>query len=221
MKNKSINYSAIIKEARLSKGISQEVLAARVGVRKTTISNYEIGYTTPSEEIFEKIAYALDINLSKMIEIGAGDSFDLNLPRTFQGVNDVFIPYIRPNNISQKTLESLTYMDAYATLPGFMLSSDGNYLCIKVTDNSMSYAGICKNDYVFIRKSCNIAEKSIVLAINTQTDEYIIRRYHRDGRSINLLPSCKEDVFSIISYDENYPQYKIIGYVEKVLSNIK
>ena len=51
MKNQRINYSAIIKEARLSKGVSQEVLAERVGVRKTTISNYETGYSSPSPEI--------------------------------------------------------------------------------------------------------------------------------------------------------------------------
>lgn len=221
MKNKEIIYSSIIKTARESRRISQESLAQRIGVRKTTISNYETGYSNPNPEMVIKIASALGYTPAQMLELKHTKDNHLNLPRTYQGVNDVFIPYIKTSNVSISTISNNGYMDSYVTLPKFMLSDDGSYLCLTVVDNSMDADGIRRNDYVFIRKSVVFPTASVVLAVNLKTEEYIIRRYHADERRISLIPSSTSGDFPIISYDQDFPEYKIVGYVEKVLSNIK
>ncbi len=221
MRNKGLIFSTIIRNARESKGVSQETLAKRLGVSKTTISNYETGYSRPTTDMVDKIALALEYTTRQMLELGTSNNKKINLPRYFQGVNDVFVPYIKPANVSLETLENQGYMDSYVTIPLFMLSDEGNYVCLCATDNSMALDGISRNDYVFVRKSRNFGNSSIVLAVNLKTNEYIIRRYHKEERTISLIPSSPGNDYYIINYDEEFPDYKIIGYVEKVLSNIK
>jgi len=221
MKNKGLIFSKIIRNARESRNMNQETLAGMLGVGKTTISNYETGYSNPSMEIIYKIAAALDYTPEQMFEISNSESNKLNLPRSFQGVNDIFIPYVRPANVSVATLGNQSYMDSYVTIPSFMLSSQGNYVCVCVTDNSMAMDGISRNDYVFVKKSHNFPNSSVVLAVNLKTNGYVIRRYHRDDHIISLMPSSPGNEYYIVSYDEEFPDYKIIGYVEKVLTQIK
>ena len=222
MKNKEWIFSEIVKLARESRNMNQETLAQKLDVRKTTISNYETGYSKPSKEMLGRIALALDYTVDQMFELANSNLGSIKQPpRSYQGVNDSFIPYIKPANVSLETLDTQLYMDSYVTVPNFMLSDEGNYVCVCVTDNSMAPDGISRNDFVFVRKSRNYSNSSIVLAVNVKTNEYIIRRYHRDDHIISLIPSSPENDYYIINYDEEFPDYKIIGYIEKVLSNVK
>lgn len=53
-----------IRRRRLQAGMSQDELAKRLGVSKTTVSNYERGVTNPSPEIMEKLADVFDVTIS-------------------------------------------------------------------------------------------------------------------------------------------------------------
>jgi len=49
-----------LKGLRISKGLSQEELGKRLGVRKQTISNWETEDATPSLDMFQNIARLFD-----------------------------------------------------------------------------------------------------------------------------------------------------------------
>ncbi|MFT0800331.1 helix-turn-helix transcriptional regulator [Bacillus swezeyi] len=49
-----------LKSVRKTKGLTQEELAKRVKTTKGTISNYENGHSTPSNEMLKDLADALD-----------------------------------------------------------------------------------------------------------------------------------------------------------------
>ena len=49
-------FGLILKKLRKTKGLNQEELANILGVRKTTISNYETGYSAPSSATLRQIA---------------------------------------------------------------------------------------------------------------------------------------------------------------------
>lgn len=51
-----------IKEARQRKNFTQEQLASRIGVAKSTLAGYETGIREPSIEIIGKIMYVLDVD---------------------------------------------------------------------------------------------------------------------------------------------------------------
>ena len=52
-----------IKTLRKSRGFSQEDLALNLGLRRSTISNYEIGRRTPSLKELERLAHVLGVGL--------------------------------------------------------------------------------------------------------------------------------------------------------------
>lgn len=59
-----LKYGQAIRAIRQSKSISQEQLADRSGLHRTYISDVELGKRNVSLENIEKIAYALNTNMS-------------------------------------------------------------------------------------------------------------------------------------------------------------
>ncbi|WP_020599216.1 helix-turn-helix domain-containing protein [Spirosoma panaciterrae] len=64
------SFASRLKELRKSKGLSQEELAEKVGVKsgKQTISNWENEKTEPTLSDIRKVAEALETTLSYLIE---------------------------------------------------------------------------------------------------------------------------------------------------------
>ena len=56
-----------IKELRKEKGITQDELATRVGVKRSVISKYESGLITPSILVLEKIAKEIEVDISCLL----------------------------------------------------------------------------------------------------------------------------------------------------------
>ncbi|UCE67222.1 MAG: helix-turn-helix transcriptional regulator [Candidatus Zixiibacteriota bacterium] len=54
-----MDYAKYVKNIRKKLGITQEQLAERIGVKRTTVGNYEIGVIKPSTDVFVKLQ-ALD-----------------------------------------------------------------------------------------------------------------------------------------------------------------
>lgn len=51
-----------LRKARKAKKLTQEQLAQLVKTKKTTISNYETGYSTPSNEMLRDLADSLEVS---------------------------------------------------------------------------------------------------------------------------------------------------------------
>lgn len=60
-------FSDILKQARIDKGISQEILAERLFVTKSAVSNWEQGKRMPDATMLIKIADCLDIDVALLI----------------------------------------------------------------------------------------------------------------------------------------------------------
>jgi putative transcriptional regulator len=66
LSGKKIKMKVKIKEFRIKKGLTQEELAQRVGVRRETIVFLEQGKYNPSLKLAFKIAKELEISLEKI-----------------------------------------------------------------------------------------------------------------------------------------------------------
>lgn len=224
MNNSTIQYGKIIQKARIDKKLSQDNIAHFIGVRKSTVSNYETGYSKPSLETFEKIGNILGYSLIEFLSLDPVLSADssLHFPRALQPGGDCYIPFYSSKSLKAGNFEHQNYMDNYLTLPSFMLESDPeSYLCAKMADNSMSGDGIFRNDCIIVRKSQTLQNKSIALVQRISDNEIFVRRYFRDGHIIAFIPSNDSDEYSIIRTDERNCEFKIIGYVEKFLTNVR
>lgn len=218
----SIDYAKIIRNLRKTYGKTQAELANEIGCGKTTICNYEARYSTPSLQVLEKIAEVFDITLAELLSADDPQASNpvFSFPRFPQTVNDTTVPYINSSSIPNGALMSDKYADSMLTLPGFMITEKENCFCIKVRDNAMANDGIHKNDFVFVHKTENIPNKSIVFATHADDNTYIIRRYWRDGHTVTLLPASDSTQYPVIRYDERNPQYRIVGYVSQALINV-
>lgn len=222
MTDNVLQYGNVIKKIRKSKKMTQQDLADKIKIGKTAISNYETGYSMPSTAILTKIAGAFEMSLIELLSYGKDyEVSKLNMPRLSQPVNDMIIPYLRERNVTQNIIAESNYMDTFITLPGFMLDETNGYICVKATDDSMEDSGIRRNDYVIVKRSVDIPNKSIVLALNHKTGKYILRRYLLDGHVIALLPASSSTRFNIIRSDARNNEYKIIGYVEKAIVKVR
>lgn len=220
--NDKINYGKIIKSLRIKHKLTQSELGDRISVGKTAISNYETGYSIPSAHILEDLASIFDMTLIEFLSYGSDNSpSSLSTPRLSQPINDKVVPYIKEANINESSMMTQKYMDSYLSLPMFMLDSDGDYICIKMPDDSMHGDNIQKNDYIIVRKSKLVENHKIVLAIHKQTGVYMIRRYVREGHIAALIPSSASPKHNIFRSDERDGEFSIIGYVEKVISSVK
>lgn len=56
-----------IRECRKRKGISQEELANKIGVKRAVISKYETGKISPRMEMIQKISYALGVSVYELV----------------------------------------------------------------------------------------------------------------------------------------------------------
>ncbi|MFX3631892.1 MAG: helix-turn-helix domain-containing protein [Candidatus Pristimantibacillus sp.] len=68
-----------LKEARKNKKLTQDELARRVNTKKSTISNYETGYSSPSHDMLLDLANTLDISLDYLL--GRTDVIDTVIER--------------------------------------------------------------------------------------------------------------------------------------------
>jgi len=60
-------FARNLKKYRLAKGLSQEELSRRAGVHVVQFSRYERGHSTPSIEVVQKLAEALEIPIDTLV----------------------------------------------------------------------------------------------------------------------------------------------------------
>lgn len=109
------NTNKIIKDLRRSFDMSQTELGRRVGVGKTTISNWETGYSSPDPDSLVKLSnifnctvdYLLGRTDSKNVEILSGDK----LPPELRGIIDA-IGVLKGTGLSNQDIQELLEMQA-------------------------------------------------------------------------------------------------------------
>lgn len=71
-----MNYGTKMRDARKAKNMTQEDLAAKIGVNRATISKYESGIISPTVEQLAEIAQALDVDFSTLYSERIARIFD-------------------------------------------------------------------------------------------------------------------------------------------------
>lgn len=89
-----VDFGKTLKELRLNAGLTQQQLAAQLGVTKTVVSYYELHTRTPSPEILVKLAaifhvssdYLLGIEKGKTIDVSGLDEQEITILITLVGL---------------------------------------------------------------------------------------------------------------------------------------
>lgn len=89
-----------IKKYRKQKGLTQKILASKVGVTASTITKYEKGDLEPSLDTIKKIANVLDVPMSTII----GDNLELGFQAHINGYAKENIYYRSPSDIREEEI---------------------------------------------------------------------------------------------------------------------
>lgn len=174
MYNENELFAKRIKELRKSWGLTQEQMAEMVQLRKTTISNYESGYATPTLSTLRR--FMLRFNLPANYFLPDADIYDKTRKVTPQLVYGTPIYYYEPANLDGLRSGEPRLMNSCLTLPRQVQLPQSGFISTSATDNSMNKLGIKKGSCVVIdTQNRELHDKDVFAAI--RDNEFIIRQY--------------------------------------------
>ncbi len=215
MQDNNDQFAARIKELRTKLGMTQEEMADIVGVRKTSISNYESGYATPTLATLKRFMENFNLPASYFLP-------DLTMEVTTKKAQIIYgtpMPYFEPANIAGLTTGERMLMDSSLTLPARMHIPKKGYISTIATDNSMNLCGIKKGSCVIINtEKKQPADGDIFAAV--RNNELIIRRYRNniEGTYMEAESTRIPTGLSI----EPIPQerFEILGTIDSVITKL-
>ncbi len=205
-------FGLILKKLRKTKGLNQEELANILGVRKTTISNYETGYSAPSSATLRQIADYFSVSIDELL-----------------GKNPIVPPMVQEPpivspNPNAKVVPVYSVINPASPLPNplhilelpISLLGDGNFIGLKVAGNKMDKAGLLDGSIAIIRKQEFADDGDLVLYCENGFPAHILRYCRSNDYSMLLSESSLFHQCPVI-VKPSEKQFTVIGKVVMVL----
>lgn len=196
-----MSISTNIKNLRTSKGWTQELLAEKVGVTRSTVTQWETGWSQPRMGAIEKLAYALEVTVSDLVSEGANSS----IPRGAivpPKPHKAYLPLLgrvhagaaqEPDIINEKV--SVPYEIWERHQDAYLLEVEGNCM-------SRVYPEGC---LVAVDGHAEPRNGSIAV-VSIDGSEYVMRKLYRGANTLILSPDSWEDKYEdiVISNSDNH-----------------
>lgn len=105
------NTGELIKELRKKKGYTQKQLAEKAGISRTGLIRYENGETSPSIQVLQQIANALDVSVTAFVPASRLYDYDGNYAAA---LCERFAHYLMHNGIDVLTCSDTKLMQLFA-----------------------------------------------------------------------------------------------------------
>ena len=208
-----------IKQLRISKGLTQEELGAKIGVKKQAIYKYEQGLVVNlKRDVIGKLSKALDVSPSYLMGFTDDDSLPKN---AFPIPHSHLVPVIGTIACGKPILAEQN-IESYEPCPNY-INADFALHC---KGDSMINARINDGDTVFIRKQPEVENGEIAAVEILDGEGYdecceaTLKRFYHKGDKIMLSPeNPKYDPFIFVGDEIN--NIKVIGKAVYFLSTVK
>lgn len=197
-----------IKTLRKSQGMDQQALADRMNTSRVTISRYESGNRTASQDFLFKLANVFNVNVDYFFpkvknvkEINTDDMRQVPLIGTIA----CDLPLLAEKNI-----------DGY--VPAFLDDKYKNDIIfgLKCKDNSM-WPIFNNGDIVFVKKQSTVEDGKIAAVLLKDNKEATLRRVKHIKNEMLLMPDNTNKFSSIVISKNNHKV--ILGRVIKSIRN--
>lgn len=198
---------------RKEKGLSQAELAEKLGVRKTTISNYETGYSTPDRRMLLLLAELFDVSVDFLL--GVGDN-DTSLEEPFFNLQP--IPVVGEVRAGNPTFAQEEILDYLYVPRDFVKGYD--YFGLVVNGDSMNMARLLPGDVLLVRRQTTADNGDIVIA-SFGGEEATVKRYYQNGERVILRPESSNPTYLPIEVDlSTDADFVILGKVVRAVINL-
>ena len=176
-------FAQIIKALRLKNGMKQDEFAEKLGVKRSTVSKWESGTSTPTMAMLTKIA--------EMFGLG----YDILMGKNMTDEEDVAIPVLGEvrAGIPAEAIENIIGTEY---IPSEMAKT-GEYFALTVKGDSMS-PRIMEGDVLIVRKQNDVNDGDIAIVI-VGNEEATVKKVikHIDGITITAInPAYRPRFFS-------------------------
>ncbi len=210
------NFGLQLKKLRKARKLNQDQLALALGVRKTTVSNYETGYSMPPAHMLNQIADFFGVSLDELCG---------KTPPPFLGDNGI-TPL---HNTASTKIHVYSAISAHSWLDNQLLFSfsipstflgEGEFFGFKISGNRMDRAALTDGSIALIRRQ-KIADEGDIVILSFGAEPAIAGRYYRSGDMVTLVAESSNPVYHPIVINTKEQQVNIFGKVVKVIENVQ
>ena len=159
-----------IKKLRKQAGLTQDALAQMLGKRKSTICNYETGYTPPSINTLTQLSQIFNTTVESILgETPVRESTDNR--------------YSQVDFVSDKKTNNSLYVPE-------QLVGNGKLFIMQLEDDSLSSSNLHKGDFILLEREAKI-DNGDLLAVMIKDTTKVLRYYHLSNGKVTLQASEK------------------------------
>ncbi len=205
-----MNFPNIFKQLRKEKKLTQEQIAERLGVSKSTVSMYENGCRVPPYEMMERISRLFNVDMNRLF----GQPSTPSLPQNLRPVQTRRFPMLGEIACGEPIVANAEYevfVDA---------SSDVNAdFCLTAKGDSMIGARILDGDVVFIRAQ-EMVENGKIAAVIIDNEATLKRWYYFPEKQKLILTPENPAYEPLVFIGDELSDIKCIGQAVSVMSRL-
>ena len=205
-----MNFPTIFKQLRKEKKLTQEQIADRLGVSKSTVSMYENGGRVPPYEMMERIGRLFDVDMNRLF----GQPSVAALPHNLRPVQTRRFPLLGEIACGEPIVANAEYevfVDA---------SSDVKAdFCLTAKGDSMIGARILDGDVVFIRAQ-EMVENGKIAAVIIDNEATLKRWYYFPEKQKLILTPENPAYEPLVFIGDELSDIKCIGQAVSVMSRL-
>ena len=205
-----MNFPTIFKQLRKEKKLTQEQIADRLGVSKSTVSMYENGGRVPPYEMMERIGRLFDVDMNRLF----GQPSVAALPQNLRPVQTRRFPMLGEIACGEPIVanaEYEVYVDASTDVKADF--------CLTAKGDSMIGARILDGDVVFIRAQ-EMVENGKIAAVIIDNEATLKRWYYFPEKQKLVLTPENPAYEPLVYVGDELADIKCIGLAVSVMSRL-
>ena len=201
-------FSDRLKLLRAEHDLTQQVLANRLEISKSSVNMYERGEREPGIQTLEAIADLFNVDMDYLLgksDIPNRSALDSQLTPFAPTHRIPILGRIRAGLplYAEEHVEGYTYTE---------LNGGAEYFALRVTGDSMNAARIGDGDTLVIRRQ-ECVENGQIAVVLVGDDEATVKRFFKNGHTVTLMPQSTNPVHQPQIYDTRDVQIRVIGLV--------
>lgn len=179
-------------------------IAQKLGVSKSTISNYEKGIRKPSVDTIRKLAILYGVSIEALVD--DNENFNgITAVDTIARIPIYGTIFAESDLFSEENI--LDYMDL-----GREYIGKGEFFALYIIGDSMNNSRIYDGDIVIVRKQDSVPNGSIAVVL-VDNEAVCVKKVFKKENTITLMPSSNNPVYQPRNINTDIVPVKILGQV--------
>ena len=217
------NFGRNLKTLRKMAGMNQDELAKRLGVRKTTISNYETSFSSPPKATLIEIAELFKVSIDELLGAPLRSTRPIAEGKmVMNSSNEPFGAAAREICVfsSVSELQDLRRVRGIADRISFMREpAQGELFGLVIDNDILSASGINAGDYVIARVQSEAVDGDVAV-VSVNGAPAVVGVYYGGDEQITLMPDSNNKLYRPVFYSKADNEIKILGKVIRAIVNI-